>query len=66
MVDKGIKGNGFIHISHYIPGKLPSETPYIEIEWKTKLMSPLYNFYYNYLNDLITGKHQVLQEIPVE
>jgi len=59
MVDKGYKGKGFIHISNYLPNIVPAETPYIEVEWTTNTMPPLYKFYYNYINDNIIIKNGI-------
>lgn len=52
MVDFDISGSGFIHVSNYLPGVLPSKTPYMEIDWRTESIPPLYQFYRDYLIDL--------------
>ncbi len=54
MIDDGIKGKGFIHMSNYVPNVIPEETPYIEVEWKTHTMPPIYSFYHDYI------KHNIL------
>jgi len=61
LLDKGISGKGFIHISHYIPKVIPAVTPYIEAEWKTNLKSPIYGYYHKYLTELLNGRHQDLK-----
>jgi len=68
MVDKGIRGKGFIHISNYLPRIVPEDTPYIEIEWKNNEMPALYQYYYNYLADFVSGNHQKISScrIPKE
>ena len=53
MIDNGIMGKGFIHMSNYIPLVTPAETPYIEVEWKTKSMPPIYRFYNDYIKENI-------------
>lgn len=45
FLDYNIQGSGFIHISNYLRGIIPSITPYFEVEWKTKNMQPIYKFY---------------------
>jgi len=49
LVDIGIQGKGFIHVSNYVRGVIPQDTPYIELHWKTQRMSPLYRFYSTYI-----------------
>lgn len=44
-IDYRSQDHGFIHVSHYIRGVEPEETPYIELTWKTKKPHPLYQFY---------------------
>ncbi|OHD06928.1 MAG: hypothetical protein A2Y41_10410 [Spirochaetes bacterium GWB1_36_13] len=66
LVDKGFQGKGFIHISNYLPRILPDDTPYIEVEWKTNDMPPLYSFYYKYLNDFMFGKQQNILEYKLK
>ncbi len=53
MIDNGIMGKGFIHMSNYVPLVIPAETPYIEVEWKTKTMPPIYKFYNDYIKENI-------------
>ncbi len=53
MIDNGIKGKGFIHMSNYVPNVVPEDTPYIEVEWKTNSMPPIYKFYYDYIMENI-------------
>ena len=52
MVDKDVKGNGFIHFSNYLTGIIPADTPYIEVEYKTNIFPPLYKFYKDYISNL--------------
>lgn len=49
MLDYNIQAKGFIHISNYVPNIIPADTPYIEVEWKTKTMPPIYGFYFDYI-----------------
>lgn len=63
MVDKGIQNKGFIHVSNYFPKVLPALTPYIEVEWKTNNMPPLFSFYSRYLKSLLQGEIQPLARI---
>lgn len=63
MVDKGFSGKGFIHVSHYVPRIIPAETPYIEMEWKTNNMPPIYYFYYDYLNAFSHSEFQTIKKI---
>ncbi len=54
MIDKDIKGCGFIHFSNYLNGVVPSNTPYIEVEYKTNVYPPLYKYFKNYIEDLLS------------
>lgn len=63
MVDKSLKDRGFIHVSNYLPEIVPSATPYLEIEWKTTTIPPLYGFYSDYLGRLLRGDLQRLVRI---
>lgn len=63
MVDKGIQNKGFIHVSNYFPTVIPEQTPYIEVEWKTNDMPPLFSFYSRYLKSLLMGDVQPLTRI---
>ncbi len=54
FVDIDNQGNGFIHISNYIRGVIPDNTPYFEISWKTKNMPYIYKYYYDlYKNNIL-------------
>lgn len=48
-VDLNVQGKGFLHVSNYLKGVVPEDSPYIELRWKTRKMAPLYAFYSNYL-----------------
>ncbi|NTW88644.1 MAG: hypothetical protein HGB26_05875 [Desulfobulbaceae bacterium] len=63
MVDKGYSGKGFIHVSHYLPKIIPAETPYIEMEWRTNNMPPIYNFYHSYYAAFSHGEYQEIRKI---
>lgn len=63
MVDKGYSGKGFIHVSHYLPKIIPAETPYIEMEWRTNAMPPIYHFYQSYYEAFSHGEYQELRKI---
>ena len=54
MIDKDIKGCGFIHFSNYLNGIVPANTPYIEVEYKTNVYPPLYKFYKDYIENILT------------
>jgi len=60
FVDIYTREKGFIHISNYINGIIPAETPYIELEWKTINKPPLYEFYFNYFNENIFRKGKMI------
>ena len=59
-VDIKIQGKGFIHVSNYLRGVVPEDTPYIEMKWKTRKMAPLYAFYFNYLRKNILEKGEMI------
>lgn len=63
MVDKGYPGKGFIHVSHYLPQIIPAETPYIEMEWKTNNMPPIYHFYHGYFGAFSHGEYQSIRRL---
>ncbi len=48
-IDLDVPDKGFIHISHYLKGISPKDTPYMEIYWKTQKMPPLYKLYRDHL-----------------
>lgn len=52
-IDLDSPDKGFIHISHYLKGISPNDTPYMEIYWKTQKMPPLYKFYKEHLQKTI-------------
>jgi len=62
FVDVDQQGCGFIHISNYIKGIIPSKTPYFELEWKLSKQQSLYKFYADYYRDKITP---FLKEVKV-
>lgn len=59
-VDINTYGKGFIHVSNYLKGVRPEDTPYIELMWKTRKTTPLYAFYSNYLKKQIFDQGKVL------
>jgi hypothetical protein len=61
-IDINDSGNGFIHISNYLRGVAPEETPYVELYWKTRTKPPLYDFYLNYLRDRVLGKGNIIYQ----
>jgi len=52
-IDLDSPDKGFIHISHYLKGISPKDTPYMEIYWKTQKMPPLYKLYKEHLQKTI-------------
>ncbi len=54
VIDKDMKGSGFIHFSSYLNGIMPKDSPYIEVEYKTKVYPPLYKFYKDYIERIFT------------
>lgn len=48
FVDIDKKGHGYMHISNYIRGIVPSKTPYFNLEWKGNNPPHLYKFYKDY------------------
>lgn len=60
FVDYGTSGKGFMHISNYLQGIIPDETPYFNLEYLTEKMPFLYEYYYNYFNNTVLQK---LEEI---
>lgn len=61
MIDHYKMEKGFIHFSNYIPNILPDETPYIEVEWKTKQMPPIYRFYYDFIDLNILQSEKIVK-----
>jgi hypothetical protein len=53
FIDVEDQGDGFMHISNYIRGIVPSKTPYFELEWKLQKQQPLYKFYADYFKNVI-------------
>lgn len=54
-IDLDSPDKGFIHISHYLKGISPKDTPYMEIYWKTQKMPPLYKLYKYHLQRTVFG-----------
>ncbi len=54
-VDVDSPDKGFIHISHYLKGISPNDTPYMEIYWKTQKKPPLYKLYKDHLQRTVFG-----------
>ena len=52
-IDLDVPDKGFIHISHYLKGISPKDTPYMEIYWKTQKMPPLYKLYRDHLQKTV-------------
>jgi hypothetical protein len=65
MVDHEIAQSGFIHFSNYIPKIIPEDTPYVEVEWKTNEMPPIYEFYYNYIKKNILKNCEYIRKIKL-
>jgi hypothetical protein len=63
MIDHDISQKGFIHFSNYLPQVIPEDTPYVEVEWKTKNMPPIYRFYYDYIKENILENKNILSQI---
>jgi hypothetical protein len=60
FVDLNIQGKGFMHISNYIRNVIPDKTPYFEVEWKTKKMPSIYDYYYQYYQMNIITKANLI------
>ena len=53
-VDLEMPDKGFIHISHYLKGIPPEESPYIEVYWKIhSVPPPLYKLYKEHLQSTV-------------
>lgn len=59
LVDSDVPGQGFIHVSNYLPSVHPRDTPYIETEWRTSAVPPIYDFYLHYIKKLIRGHRRL-------
>jgi hypothetical protein len=57
MIDGDSQRKGYIHFSNYIPNIIPEEIPYVEVEWKTNNMPPIYKFYFGFINKLLENKN---------
>jgi hypothetical protein len=62
MVDHLTMKNAFIHFSSHLKGLLPSLAPYIEIEWKTNVIPPLFRFYREYISTVL-GQDKLFSRI---
>jgi hypothetical protein len=51
-VDYRRPDSGYIHVSHFVRGVSPDDTPYVELAWKTNRPHPMYAFY----SSLISGQ----------
>ena len=53
FIDSDISGKGFIHISNYLRGVLPKDTPYFELNYHANKMPFLYKFYYEHFKNIL-------------
>lgn len=53
LIDYDISGKGFIHISNYLRGVQPKDTPYFELNYHADKMPFLYKFYYDYFKNIL-------------
>jgi len=61
MINGNIPKKGFIHFSNYILGVLLEHTPYVEVEWKTNNMPPIYKFYHDYINSIVVKQKNIIK-----
>ena len=56
LVESESSDRGFLHLSMYLKGILPENTPFTEVVWsRTARPSKLYEFYSHYIADMING-----------
>lgn len=53
FIDYDISGKGFIHISNYLRGVQPKDTPYFELNYHADKMPFLYKFYYDHFKKIL-------------
>ena len=53
LIDYDISGKGFIHISNYLRGIQPKDSPYFELNYHADRMPFLYRFYYDYFKSIL-------------
>ena len=60
LLDSDTSGKGFMHISNYLQGIIPDDTPYFELEYLTEKKPFLYEFYLDFFNNILPK----LNDIP--